>query len=427
MKIPLSQQIKQYVQWSILSALCGLLSGLAATLFLVLLDIATRFRLAHPYVIGALPIGGFLVGWLYFHFGKDVAGGNNLIIDEIHDPQKTIPFRMAPFVLLGTLVTHLFGGSAGREGTAVQMGASLSDQLSRFFHIAPEKRKVLLVAGAGAGFGAAVGAPWAGMIFGMEVINIGKLKLFAWAECFIASFVGYYTTHLLGAPHTIYPTVEIPDLDGKAALWVCVAGIAFGLSTRVFVALTHAVERTQAALLRYPPLKPALGGLLLVALFSLEGSLRYTGLGIASIQEAFVNPASFKDPMLKTFFTSLTIGSGFKGGEFIPLVFIGATLGSALSILLPLSFQLLASLGFAAVFAGAANTPLACSLMAMELFGYRIAPYALIACFMSYYVSSHKGIYQSQKIHASKHSRLGRALGLLGQLPKRFWKGERKS
>lgn len=393
----LGKIFKKYLRWTILSFISGALSGIAAAIFLISLDWATETRNQNPMIIWALPVAGFFIGWLYHRFGQDIAAGNNLIIDEIHDPKKTIPIHMAPFILIGTLITHLFGGSAGREGTAVQMGASLSDQLHRFFKIEPEERKILLVAGAGAGFGAAIGAPWAGMIFGMEVIYVGRLRLFAWFQCLIASFTGYAMTIALKAPHSHYPLPEIPRMGLEIILWVILAGAIFGLAARFFSLTTHLVERTSNAYIKYPPLKPFLGGLILVILFCLESSYRYVGLGIPIIQSAFEQMASFKDPLLKSLFTSLTVGTGFKGGEFIPLVFIGATLGSALAAFMPLAISFLAALGFAAVFGGAANTPIACAVMAMEIFGYRIGIFAFIACFVSYALSGRKGIYKTQR------------------------------
>ena len=413
--------IRRYLRWSLLSALSGVLAGLAAAVFLILLDWTTQTRESHREIIWLLPFAGLAVGWLYHFFGRDVDSGSNLILDEIHNPQKVVLVRMAFFILLGTILTHLFGGSAGREGAAVQMGASLSDQLTHFFNIEPEERKILLVAGAGAGFGAAIGAPWAGMIFGMEVISIGRLRFFAWFECLVASFVGYKTALLVGAQHSSFPAFEIPGFGIKTAVFVTLAGVVFGLSAVLFVRMTHLFEAIQRRTISYSPLKPVVAGILIVAFYWLEGSYRFAGLGVSEIKNAMQVPSTFSVPVLKAFFTTLTIGSGFKGGEFVPLVFIGTTLGSALSIILPISFQLLAVLGFAAVFAGAANTPIACSLMAVELFGFRIVPYAAIACFVSYYCSGHHGIYKSQKIHSYKHERIRIVLSWLGELPKRFF------
>lgn len=396
--------------------MAGVLAGLAATVFLVLLEIATNAREAQPAIIWFLPLAGFFIGGLYHQYGRDVAAGNNLILDEIHDPKNITPARMAPFILLGTLITHLFGGSAGREGTAVQMSASLADQLNRFFKIDAEERKILLVCGTGAGFGAAIGAPWAGLFFGMEVLRVGRLRLFAFAESAIASFVAYGFTRLLHAPHSQYPLFEIPGVQVTTLAFVAAAGVIFGLTARVFMELTHWVEHAQKRFISYPPLKPALAGVILVVFFYLEGSYRYDGLGIPVIQEALRAVAPAMDPVYKTIFTALTVGSGFKGGEFIPLVFIGTTLGSALSLWLPAAFQLLAATGFAAVFAGAANTPVACTVMAMEIFGPRIGVYALVACLASFLVSGPRGIYKSQRRESSKPQALWATLKGLGSL-----------
>lgn len=396
-KIDLITTTKRYLKWTLLSTLCGLLAGTSAAIFLITLNWATQAREANPVIIWGLPLAGLFIGWIYHRFADEASKGNNLIIEEIHDSKKTLPLQMAPLVLGGTLLTHLFGGSAGREGTAVQMGASLSDLISRFFKIDLSERKILLAAGAGAGFGAAIGTPFAGVIFGMEMINVGRFKLFAWFECLVASFVAYYSAVLLQAPHSVFPTIETGSLSFTTLLWIAVAGISFGFAARFFTVLCHTIEHLNTKFISCPPLRPFLAGIIIVILYYLEGTYRYVGLGIPVINDAFLSPSFFRDPALKTFFTSLTVGSGFKGGEFIPLVYIGTTLGSALAVLIPVPFTILGAVGFASVFAGAANTPIACTLMAMEIFGIDIAPYALVGCLVSYLCSGPNGIYRSQK------------------------------
>ena len=382
----------------LLSAIGGLFAGLAATVFLYALNFATQARDAHRWIIWMLPLAGLAIGWSYHYLGTAAARGTRLIVDEIHDPKNITPARMTPLILATTVITHLFGGSAGREGTAVQMGGSLADQLGRYFHITRQERRVLLVAGAGAGFAAAIGAPWAACVFGMELIYIGRVKVFGFFECVIASLIGYYTTVWLHAPHSHYPQFEIPSYEWRAVFSMVVAGVIFGFCARSFIAITHAIERLMLRVVSYPPLRPALGGLLLVILYKVEGSYDYAGLGIPYIQDALLHPSGFRLPLLKELFSALTLGSGFKGGEFVPLVFIGTTLGSALGYFLPVSFQVLGGVGFAAVFAGASNTPLACTLMAMEIFGTRIGPYALIACLVSNFFSGDEGIYATRAI-----------------------------
>lgn len=384
----------------------GVLAGAAAAVFLISLTWATSYRDNHSWLIWLLPVAGAVIGYAYYKYGHGTDKGTGLILEQIHDPSNIIPFRMAPMVLLGTLLTHLFGGSAGREGTAVQMGASLADQLNRFFKISPEDRKVLLIAGAGAGFSAAIGAPLAGALFGLEVIQVGRLRLFALAECLVASFVAFYVCRLLGAPHSVFGPVGEISYSALGFVSVLGAGLAFGLAANVFMRFTHLIERWQKRFIKHPAFRPIVGGALLVILYQFEGSFRFVGLGIPVIQGYFTEMASFMDPVYKTLFTGVTVGSGFKGGEFIPLVFIGSGLGSALSVVLPLSISVLAALGFAAVFGAAANTPLACAVMACEIFGWNMAPYALLACLVAYFVSGHLGIYKNQKIVRSKRDQL---------------------
>lgn len=367
------------------------------------LDWTAKTRNFVPHLIWFLPFAGFLIGWVYFKWGQESNQGSHLIIDEINNPKKRIPLILAPLVFAGTILTHFFGGSAGREGTAVQMGAALSDQISRFNKIDKEDRSLLLAAGASAGFSAAIGTPWAGAVFGMEMLRIGRIRFFAVCECVIASFVGYYTAIVLQAPHVPFEPIGIPKLEFSLPISIFVAGLTFGLTAKLFTHVTHFIENLCQKYISYPPLRPFVGGLLLALMFFAEGSSRYESLGLSVINEALTTVSSFLDPLLKFGFTSLTIGSGFKGGEFIPLVFIGSTLGSALSTIIPVSSHLLAGLGFAAVFAGASNTPIACSLMAIEIFGLEIAPYALIACFASYWVSGNKSIYKTQIVHNKKY------------------------
>ncbi len=359
---------------------------------------------------------------MYLNYGKDASGGNNLLIDEIHDSKKILPLRMVPFILSGTILTHLFGGSAGREGAAVQMGATLSDQISKFIKFDLGERKILLVAGSGAAFGAVINAPFAGIIFGMEVIVIGRLKLFALFECAVASFVAYYTSAFFHTPHFIYPRFEMPSFSFQLAFYIAIAGIIFGLTSRIFVFFTHLIEKVLTRFISYSPLRPFIGGLLLVLLYQIQGTYQFRGLGISGISKGLTEQQGFDIPALKALFTSITVGSGFKGGEFVPLLFIGTTLGNALAAIIPVSFKLLAAVGFAGVIAGATNTPLACSIVAMEIFGFQIAPYALIACYMSYYFSGHTGIYKTQRLVGKKHQIWKRILSWFGELPNRFIK-----
>ena len=391
-------------RWIPITALVGILAGSASALLLWSLDVATRLRESHLWLIWLLAPAGFAVGLIYQHFGASVEAGNNLILDEIHDPKETIPLRMTPLILLGTFLTHLFGGSAGREGTAIQTGASLADQLSRPFRLDAADRRTVLMAGISAGFASVFGTPLAGAIFGIEVLAMGRLSYEAIAPCFMAAFVADLVTRAWHIDHTIYTVTNIPSMSFPGIAWSILAGIAFGVTAMGFAKLTHAVAALAKRLIPYAPLRPVVGGVMVsVAVFAL-GTTRYIGLGIPTILDSFSKPLPSYDFAAKSLFTAVTLGTGFKGGEVTPLFFIGSTLGNTLSRVLPLPSSLLAGMGFVAVFAGAANTPIASTLMAVELFGGEAGAFAGIACVLSYIFSGQSGIYHAQRIGKSKHS-----------------------
>jgi len=386
-------------QWLLLGSLVGVLCGAASALFLWLLDGATEFRDGDERIVYALPIAGLVIGWVYERFGQAIKAGNNLVIDTIHDEGPEIPLRMAPMVLIGTVLTHVFGGSAGREGTAVQMGASITDWVSHRLRVGRQVRLQLLAAGVAGGFGSVFGTPVAGAVFGLEFIVLGRIEYGALVPALVASVVGDMTTRALGIVHTHYPTVPHVALTPVLVLkWMVFAAAVAGVTT-AFIELTHLIKRRGELHVPRLPVRMFLGGITVVGLWQLVGTSDYLGLGVPMIVRAFEDPSlpvyAFA---LKLIFTAVTLGAGFLGGEVTPLFFVGATLGSVLARLLGIPIELGAGVGLGAVFAAASNTPLALSIMAVELLGAALFPHVAIVCVLAYLLAGHRSIYPSQRI-----------------------------
>lgn len=410
-----------FPRWKLALLVAGaaVVIGCAGAFFLAALEAVTRWRFAQPWLLFLLPVTGVAVAWLYLRHGGEAEGGNALIIARIHDPGGGLPRRMAPLVLLGTLATHLCGGSAGREGTAVQLGGSLAGAVGRGFPLDPAALRTLLMAGMAAGFGAVFGTPWAGALFAVEVAEVGRPKWRALPACLLAAWVGDRVCRAWGAAHTSFRIDGVADplavADAEPLLLgkVLLAAALFGLTGRAFAGAVRGWAAGLRRLVPHPLARPAVGGLGVIGLFFLCGRADYLGLGVWSPDPTAVSLVSlFGSEAIhpwswawKIAFTVVTVGSGFKGGEVTPLFFIGAALGNALAGVLGAPPELFAALGFVAVFAGAANTPLACLLLGVELFGIDHALPLALACGGAFLCSGRGGLYRTQRFALRKPGR----------------------
>lgn len=413
------------LKWTAVVVPIALVVGSLVAFFLWLLDEVTLIRYDKPWLLFFLPIIGVFIYFLYHKIGKNTERGNNLIIEEIHKPDSGIPTRMAALVLLTTILTHLFGGSAGREGTAVQIGGSMASVLGKWFKLDEGDKKIILMTGIAAGFGAVFGTPITGAIFAAEVLAIGRIKYNALFPCLVASILADITCSAWGIHHTHYQidykqavntAFSFTHFDLLLLLKVVISGVAFGLVGYCFSELSHTIKNYSQKWISIKWLIPFTGGLIIIGLTFLLGKNDYLGIGVTSpdpnvvtIVSAFhLGGSDTFSWFWKLLFTVITLSMGFKGGEVTPLFFIGATLGNTLAIYLGAPIDLLAGLGFIAVFAGATNTPIACTIMGIELFGGDYTLYYAVACFTAYYFSGHSGIYQAQKIVISKIDALKR-------------------
>lgn len=384
-----------------LSLVVGVVMGLIGALFLKALDLVTSIRLDNPWLLMGLPLLGALTAFTYHRYGKNAHQANNLIIDSLHS-DTPVPLRMAFLTFFFSIGTHLFGGSAGREGTGVQIGGSLSYALSRRFHLDPRERRLLTMAGISAGFAAVFGTPLSGTFFGMEVAFIGKLSFEAFFPCVISAYTASILTHLLGISHTVYAIQALPTWTMTLGLVLFASSVLFGLTGRVFADASHALKRRLGSIKLPPWQKAFLGGSMIALVMVTLQLTQYAGLSVWLIQAGFNGSVQWFDPILKAVFTILTLGFGYQGGEVTPLFGIGASLGGLIGQLSHLEPSLFAGLGLLAVFGSATNTPVATLLLGIEMFGIQALPFYLIAILISYFVSGHHGIYTAQHIHRSK-------------------------
>lgn len=383
-------------KWGILCLLISFLAGSTSALFLVLLDAVTLFRTKHSGLIALLPIAALITVILYQTVGRKSASGNHLIVATIVQPSKPlIDWLMAPLILFTTLIAHLGGASVGREGTALQLSASLSDQLTQPFKLNKSERAILLKAAVAAGFGAVFGTPLAGALFALEFtdkkIQFNKNIV----PVFICGFLADQVCLWWGIQHTVYTINQLPAFSFHTGFQILIAAIAFGIIAFLFKTGLSFTKELVIKLIPNELWRAVLGGILIAAIIYSAGLFDFAGLGIPSILNAYAiaeTPYAF---FIKLLLTIISLSVGFKGGEVTPLFFIGATLGSSLSLIVPLPISFLAGMGMVAVFGASSKTPLASALLAFELFGKEFIFYAFVISIIASFIAGKKSIYQS--------------------------------
>ena len=383
----------------LLVVVIALVTGLVSAFFLTALARTTQLWDEYPLLIWGLPLAGFLMAAVYRGWGASAAPGTALIIDAVHDPiTHRVPLRMLPLILGSTLLTHLCGGSAGREGTAVQMAGSIAGALSRWLRIDTDDTRLLMMAAISAGFASVFGTPLAGMVFGMEVLVSGTVRMKAALPCLLAAIVGDATVRLLGVGHAAYPVLA-PVLSPSLMGWSVVAGFVFAVVVVVYVELHHAVGVVAQRFFADARWRTAAGGVVIVVLTYLSGTTAYNGLGLPLLTAAFsVEGVPLWAFAYKMLFTAITLGVGFKGGEVTPLFVIGATAGATLGSICGVPIEVMAALGFVAVFAAATHTPLTCVLLGVELFGAGLVLPVAIAVIVAVTFVGNRGVYQTQRV-----------------------------
>lgn len=390
------------LKWIIFAIIVGAIVGLCGTAFYFALSLVTVLRTQNTWLIFMLPLGGLGIVAMYRFLHNEKDTGTNLVISAIHSDDE-LPLRMAPLIFVSTLITHLFGGSAGREGAALQMGGSIGNALGKLFRFDDKDKHVMIMCGMSAAFSALFGTPMAAAILPMEMVSVGVMYYIALVPCVISSLVAHGIAYSFGVSNEMFIIRSIPKFGIITSIEISVLAILCALVSILFCVLLHKSEDLYKRFFTNPYIRVIAGGCIIIVLTLLVGNQDYNGTGINIIEHCIngtVRPEAF---LLKMIFTALTLGAGYKGGEIVPSFFTGAAFGCLFGNLLGFSPTLCTAVGMTAVFCGVTNCPITSLLISFELFGYDGMPYFLLATALSYMLSGYFGLYRSQKIVYSKY------------------------
>ena len=385
-----------FVKWTALAVLCGVVIGPIGSLFALALETVTNLRTAHPWLIWLLPLAGLPVV-LAYRKANLPDGSTNAVFIALRNG-RLMPLVTAPLIFCSTVITHLFGGSAGREGAALQLGGSITGKLGQAMKLSDIDCRGMTMCGMAAAFAAVFGTPLAAAIFTLEVANVGVMHYAALVPCVIAALIGFWIAGLFGIPPERFTLPEVPELTPIAMLQTLILAAAMAVVSIVVCLVLHSAPHIYQRYIKNPYLRVVAGGVLIAALTALLGTTDYNGAGAAVLHHAIEGHAVWYACALKLLFTALTLGAGYKGGEIVPVFFIGATFGCAVGPLMGLPAGFAAGLGMGALFCACTNCPLASIFIAIELFGGQGIPLFALACTAAYTLSGYFGLYSEQKI-----------------------------
>lgn len=390
------------IKWVIYALLVGTIVGGIATAFHFSISIATMVREKNSWLIFLLPIGGLIIVRCYRMIKEEKELSTNSVLSAIHSNEK-LPLKMAPLIFVSTVITHLFGGSAGREGAALQLGGSIGNGLGAFFHFDDNDKHIMIMCGMSAAFAALFGTPMAAAIFSMEVISVGIMQYSALVPCVISSLAAFSIAQMFGVSKEQFLIEQVPNLTILSAAKVSILAVICAVVSIAFCIMLHQTEHLYKKIFKNPYLRAVVGGCLIIVLTLLVGDQTYNGSGMHVIEEAVKGHAAPESFLLKMLFTALTIGAGYKGGEIVPSLFIGASVGCLFGNFIGFSPSLCAAVGMTSLFCGVTNCPISSLLISFELFGYEGMPFYLLAVAFSYMLSGYYGLYSSQRIMYSKY------------------------
>lgn len=389
-------------KWLLISIGIGLLVGSIGSLFGHTLIAVNGLRAQYPTILLTLPFGGLLIIFLYRFFKDNDDRGTNTVIHSLRS-EDGIPFKMAPLVFVSTAITHLCGGSAGREGAAIQLGGSIANKLGKLIRLKEDDRHTIVMAGMSAGFSALFGTPMAAAVFSLEVVSVGIMHYSALVPCVAAAMVAHFVAKFLKVPPETFILSDIPAITPIAFGKMIVFAVLVAVVSTIFCLVLHRVEHLYEKYIKNQYIRIFVAGCLIILLTVILGTDEYLGSGMGIIEHVFhYGETDWYSFLLKMLFTALTLGAGFKGGEIVPSFCIGATFGCAVASLFGLPVELVAACGMVGVFCGVTNCPITSLLIAFELFGYDGMPYFLVTIAVSYMLSGYHSLYHEQKIVISK-------------------------
>ena len=391
-----------FAKWVLIAFSIGGIGGLVGSLFHMAVNFATGFREENPFMLYLLPLGGVVIVFLYKICKVGEETGTNLIISSVRDNSK-VPILMAPLIFVSTVITHIMGGSAGREGAALQLGGSIGAKAGEILKLDEKDMSLAIMCGMSGVFSALFGTPITAAFFAMEVISVGEIYYVGLVPCIASSLVAYKISLLMGLPPTRFEMSGVPTFNFVPLIKTAALAVLCALVSMLFCIVMKSTHKFFAEKIKNSYLRAVAGGLAIIALTFIVGSRDYNGAGgeiiTAAIEEGRASPFAF---LLKILFTAITIGSGFKGGEIVPTFFIGSTFGCFAGELLGLSPGFGAAIGLAATFCGVVNCPGAAIFLSLELFGGQGLIFFSVACAISYMLSGYYGLYSEQKIIYSK-------------------------
>ena len=400
-KAGMKANIRYFIKWSVLALVIGSVAGAAGTIFSMGVSWATGFRLSHPSMLFFLPVSGLLIVWMYHSFHEEGNRGTNMVIDAISSNERVTP-ATGPLIFFSTILTHLGGGSSGREGAALQLGGSIGNSFGEWFKLDERDKKIAIMCGMSAVFSALFGTPVAAAIFSLEVVSIGVLYYAALVPCVFSSFLAVGIARAAGLEGEHFPVEMIPALDLKAMGLLVLLGILCAAVSILFCVLLHTAEHAYRKYFPDARVRILAGSFLFIALTLLSGTRDYCGSSMGLIESSIEGSVRYEAFLMKMLFTAVALGAGFKGGEIVPTLCVGAALGCAFGEITGFAPSLCAACGMAALFAGVTNCPITSLVIALELFGYEGMEYFSIIIAVAFALSGYYGLYASQKFVYSK-------------------------